>query len=91
MSDVGGPNDFGPLALLTTPHGDRVWDFTLLFEDAFLVLGPLGLGILFLLAELAFKVYRKPGRTTRSFNGVLWFTKVVGPSFAMLSQSCHDI
>ena len=70
---------FGPLWQLKTVNGRLIWDFTLLFEDALLIVAPLALGSLCILIECAFKLRRRVRRTARAFHGMLGWSKLVGP------------
>lgn len=79
-------NRFGPLKQVKTTDGHLIWDFTLLFEDAILVSGPLALGILVLFTDLARKLRHKPARTTRLIHGILGWIKLVRANF----QDCES-
>lgn len=80
-SVVREENSFGPLRQVKSTQGYLIWDFTLLFEDAILVSGPLALGVLVLLIELAHKLRRRPARTIRLYHSTLGWTKLVCVGF----------
>ncbi|KAL2419956.1 ABC multidrug transporter B [Exophiala dermatitidis] len=50
------------------PETSGLVDFTLLFEEAILVLGPLALGVLLLSIQVAWKVWKRPRRKLRGLD-----------------------
>ena len=69
-------NNFGPLTY--SQGADKsIPDFTVLFEDAFLTIGPLGLVLLLLCAQIVATIWHRPDRKVMGVGGrLVWFKRV---------------
>lgn len=77
MAYERGEHGFEVLARLITSDGQTTWDFTLLFEDAFILLSPLALGLLFVSAALVYNSRGKLTRKTKLLDNNLGWIKIV--------------
>jgi len=69
-------NNFGPLT--DSQGADKsIPDLTVLFENAFLTIVPLGLGLLLLCAQIVANIWRRPDRKVMGLGGgLVWFKRV---------------
>ncbi|QIW99524.1 hypothetical protein AMS68_005042 [Peltaster fructicola] len=73
----GQADSFGPLTELCSEGGDCTWNFTLLFQDAILQVGPLLLGCCLIIIELLYKLHQTPRPTATLVHHPLGWMKVI--------------
>lgn len=75
-SDVRNSDSFGPL-VFSQGQNDSIPDFSILFEDGILVIGPLGLAILLLSCQLLWILWNRPQKKVEGLRGPLFLAKEV--------------